>query len=63
MNINFRIIPTKEILTILPLLKKANTKTPHDILKERVLEMANYPTYECIGLFDADLLIGITGLW
>ncbi|WP_233897107.1 GNAT family N-acetyltransferase [Tenacibaculum piscium] len=63
MNINFRIIPTKEILTILPLLKKANTKTPHDILKERVLEMANYPTYECVGLFDADLLIGITGLW
>ncbi|WP_233899797.1 GNAT family N-acetyltransferase [Tenacibaculum piscium] len=63
MNINFRIIPTKEILTILPLLKKANTKTPHDILKERVLEMANYPTYECVGLFDADLLIGICGLW
>ncbi|WP_233900548.1 GNAT family N-acetyltransferase [Tenacibaculum piscium] len=63
MNINFRIILTKEILIILPLLKKANTKTPHDILKERVLEMANYPTYECVGLFDADLLIGICGLW
>ncbi|WBX73145.1 GNAT family N-acetyltransferase [Tenacibaculum pacificus] len=25
--------------------------------------MSNYNTYECVGIFDDDLLIGISGLW
>lgn len=63
MNISFRAINKDEILSILPLLHKANTTTPHDILKERVLEMATYNNYECVGVFDNDKLIGISGLW
>ncbi|CAM1335043.1 GNAT family N-acetyltransferase [Tenacibaculum aestuariivivum] len=63
MNINFKLIQKEEILSILPLLQKTNTTTPRDILKKRVLEMANYNTYECIGVFDANSLIGICGLW
>ncbi|CAM1368763.1 Acetyltransferase [Tenacibaculum litoreum] len=63
MNINFNLISKEDILTILPLLRKANTTTPKDILKARVLEMAAYPNYECIGVFDDDKLIGICGLW
>ncbi|MFT7901217.1 GNAT family N-acetyltransferase [Tenacibaculum ascidiaceicola] len=63
MNINFNLISKEDILTILPLLRKANTTTPKDILKARVLEMAAYPNYECIGVFDNDKLIGICGLW
>ncbi|WP_299161940.1 GNAT family N-acetyltransferase [uncultured Tenacibaculum sp.] len=63
MNLSFKSIDNKDILSILPLLKKANTTTPHDILEKRVLEMVNYSTYECVGVFDEDKLIGISGLW
>ncbi len=63
MNISFKAIDKDEILSILPLLYKANSTTPKNILKERVLEMANYNTYECVGVFDNDKLIGISGLW
>ena len=63
MKINFKPIDKKDILSILPLLKKVNTTTPDEVLKERVLEMATYNTYECVGVFDDALLIGISGLW
>lgn len=63
MEIIFRTIKKEDILTVLPLLKKLNTTTPDAILKERLLEMTTYNTYECIGAFDNDKLIGISGLW
>ncbi|WP_422092123.1 GNAT family N-acetyltransferase [Tenacibaculum ovolyticum] len=63
MEIIFRTIKKEDILTVLPLLKKLNTTTPDVILKERLLEMTTYNTYECIGAFDNDKLIGISGLW
>jgi GNAT superfamily N-acetyltransferase len=63
MNFEIHPIAKENILDILPLLKIANTKTPHDILKERILEMSEYPNYECIGLFDDKKLIGTIGLW
>ncbi|MCF2873130.1 MULTISPECIES: GNAT family N-acetyltransferase [unclassified Tenacibaculum] len=63
MNLSFKAIDKKNILSILPLLKKVNTTTPHDILEKRVSEMIEYDTYECVGVFDNDKLIGISGLW
>lgn len=63
MNIYFKIIQKEAILQIIPVLQKLNTKTPEHLLKERVLEMAEYPHYECAGVFDDDKLIGICGLW
>ncbi len=63
MKITFRSIKEEEILIILPLLRKTNSTTPDTILKERVLEMATYKTYECVGIFDNNTLIGISGLW
>lgn len=63
MNIHFKPIDKKDILDILPLLQKLNTTTPHDILKTRVLEMIDCSNYECVGAFDQDKLIGISGLW
>ncbi|WP_440121139.1 GNAT family N-acetyltransferase [Tenacibaculum sp. Ill] len=63
MKISFNLINKEDILTILPLLRKANTTTPHDVLKTRVLEMAQYQNYECIGVFDDNKLIGVCGLW
>ncbi|WP_028887623.1 GNAT family N-acetyltransferase [Tenacibaculum ovolyticum] len=63
MKIIFRTIKKEDMLTVLPLLRKLNTTTPDAILKERLLEMTTYNTYECIGAFDNDKLIGISGLW
>ena len=45
------------------MIKKINTTTSTNLLKERVLEMATYNTYECVNIFDDNLLIGISGLW
>ena len=63
MQIKIEVIKTKDILSIIPLLSKINTKTQPELLKERVLEMASLPHYECVGLFIDDKLFGISGLW
>ena len=55
-------ILNSDILTIIPLLKILNDKTPDNLLEERLLEMTEQ-NYECIGLFDKNKLIGICGLW
>ncbi|TVZ57229.1 hypothetical protein OD91_2546 [Lutibacter sp. Hel_I_33_5] len=51
MNINIKPIPAKDILTVIPLLRKINSKTPDTILEKRLLEMVKLPHYECIGLY------------
>ncbi|MEO9571724.1 MAG: GNAT family N-acetyltransferase [Polaribacter sp.] len=58
-----KIIPSQDILTIIPLLSKLNTKTPLNILTERVLEMSELTNYECVGLYANKKLVGISGLW
>ena len=63
MKLHFKPINKEDILIILPLLEKLNTTTPSDVLKKRVLEMVNYQNYECVGAFDDEKLIGISGLW
>jgi len=61
--ISIRIIEVREIFSILPLLQKiGNYAVPESILKERVLEMTEQ-NYECLGIYDANKLIGICGLW
>jgi len=55
-------IAKENILSVLPLLKKLNEKTPDKLLKERLLEMVDQ-NYECIGLYDREKLIGICGIW
>ena len=61
-NLSIQVISKDKILSIVPLLAKLNGKTPKKILISRVLEMSNQ-NYECIGLYRADHLIGICGLW
>jgi GNAT superfamily N-acetyltransferase len=63
MNIHIQIIKEEEIITIIPLLNKLNTKTPLQTLTERVLEMSKAPNYECAGLYVDEVLVGICGLW
>ena len=62
MNVNIKIIPKEQILTILPLLQQLNNYTEEDVLKQRVLEMANQH-YKCVGMYFNEELIGISGLW
>lgn len=63
MNIIFKIIPTSEILVITPFLKKFGDPTISiETLKQRVLEMSQQ-SYECVGIYDSEKLIGICGLW
>lgn len=63
MNITFKPIEKDNILDILPLLQQLNTTTPLDILKTRVIDMANYQNYECVAAFDGEKIIGLCGLW
>ena len=63
MKTQIKVIETENILTIIPLLIKLNSKTPLEILKERVVEIAKTSNYECIGLYIDEKLVGISGLW
>ncbi|MGJ8667477.1 MAG: GNAT family N-acetyltransferase [Patiriisocius sp.] len=63
MTANFAIIPSSEILKIIPFLSILNDhKISEAILKERVLEMSTQ-NYECIGISYDEKLIGICGMW
>ena len=59
---NVKFIMDDEIDIIIPLLLKLNTQLTEDILKERLQEMLKQ-NYKCVGVFDKDKLIGISGIW
>ncbi len=61
-NIEIKLIETKDILSVFPLLKELNSTTPSTILKERLLEMTTQ-NYKCVGMYFNNELIGISGLW
>ena len=58
----FKIIPKNSITSIIPLLKQLNHKTPDHLLIERLKDMTTQ-NYKCVGVYDGDKLIGISGLW
>ncbi|WP_139959439.1 GNAT family N-acetyltransferase [Flavicella sediminum] len=57
-----KIIPTKELVSIIPLLQQLNKTTPEHILKERLKDMSTQ-NYKCIGIYIDAKLVGISGLW
>lgn len=61
-NLEIKIIPNKNILIVLPLLKELNKTTSEEILKIRLLEMAEQH-YKCVGLYLNNELVGMSGLW
>lgn len=61
-NIEIKLISTKNILSIIPLLKLLNKITPENLLIKRVLEMSKQ-NYKCVGIYVKNELIGISGLW
>ncbi|WP_246516308.1 GNAT family N-acetyltransferase [Aequorivita echinoideorum] len=61
--VSIRIIESKDILSILPLLQKlGNFTVAEAVLKERILESTKQ-NYECIGVYESEKLIGVCGLW
>lgn len=58
----FKLIPNNQLDTIIPLLRILNDKIEVEILKERLDDMI-LQGYKCVGIFDNNKLIGISGLW
>ncbi|QDO92712.1 GNAT family N-acetyltransferase [Formosa sediminum] len=59
----FKQLKKEDLPTIIPLMQRfTSNKNTDDVLFERFTEMFDQ-NYECIGLFQNDLLIGICGLW
>ncbi|MBC8047889.1 MAG: GNAT family N-acetyltransferase [Fimbriimonadaceae bacterium] len=59
---HFSLIPKENIYSIIALLKILNPVIDEQTLKSRLDEMLTQG-YECVGVYDGDKLIGISGLW
>jgi len=63
MQIQFKIIPAESIDIVVPLVKKMSKPLISEaMLSERFKEMVSQ-NYECIGVYHANKLIGVSGLW
>ncbi|WP_397363589.1 GNAT family N-acetyltransferase [Olleya sp. R77988] len=63
MSFSFKIIDKKEINSVIPLIQKlTNNKNSDAVLITRFADMITQ-NYECAGVFDGDVLIGVSGLW
>lgn len=58
----YRLIALNEMHSIIPLLQILNEDLDKHIIAERLDEMC-HRGYECLGVYDSDLLIGICGIW
>lgn len=63
MSFAFKIIEKENIECIIPLMQMlTENKFSDGVLKVRFREMVSQ-NYECAGIYDGELLIGITGMW
>lgn len=63
MNYQFKIIANTDLEIVIPLVFKLNEgKVSETLLKERFNDM-KHQNYECAGVFDGDMLVGVCGLW
>lgn len=61
-QIKIEFIPRDKIQSILPLLEKLDSKISRVTLQEHLNQMLEH-NYQCIGVYDDEHLIGISGLW
>ena len=59
---SFKLIKNDDIKIIIPFLKLLNNQIPEDVLSERLDEMISQG-YLCVGIYDGEKLIGVSGLW
>lgn len=63
MQFQFKIIPSDSIGIVVPLVKKmSKASITEDLLLDRFREMVTQ-NYECVGVYEGDQLIGVSGLW
>ena len=63
MAIHFSLLSSKDIPQIVPLMEVFNEhKFSAEVLQKR-FEAMFQQHYECVGVFEEDRLIGVTGLW
>lgn len=62
MTTEIKLIPTDNLISIIPLTKHLNPALPESTLKTRLDEMISQG-YQCVGLYIDSRLIGICGLW
>lgn len=60
--ISFKLIPSAEIDCIIPLLLILDSRFSGEILKGRLEEMLD-TGYQCVGVYENNELIGVSGLW
>jgi GNAT superfamily N-acetyltransferase len=56
------LIPAERINSIIPLLRILDPNIEEQMLYARLQDMCAH-NYECVGVYDGDKLIGISGLW
>ena len=62
MEPEFRLIDPDRMTTIIPLLLELDPSIPEQLLNERITDMLEIG-YECVGIYSADELVGICGIW
>ncbi|MBU2939293.1 GNAT family N-acetyltransferase [Lacinutrix sp. C3R15] len=63
MSLSFKIIEKENLADVIPLVYKLNEeKISKTILMQRFKEM-QVQNYQCAGVYDADLLVGVAGMW
>lgn len=59
---DIRLIPEEHLEDIFPLLRLLDGALTDEVLAARLNGMKSH-NYECVGVYDTDTLIGISGLW
>ena len=63
-DLTIALIPYDQMETILPLVIQLNQgKIAEAVLKSRLKDMLAMGGYQCIGVYDAQKLIGVCGFW
>ena len=63
MKLQFKLLDSDNIKQMIPLMQQfTENKYSNALLEERFQEMFTQ-NYECAGIFDGDLLVGISGMW
>ncbi|MBC9797661.1 GNAT family N-acetyltransferase [Sinomicrobium weinanense] len=61
-NFKLELIPGDKIFTIIPLLRQLDGEISTEILEQRLKGMVE-EGYKCLGVYDENKLIGVSGLW
>lgn len=60
--ISFKLLTESDKPDIIPFLRLLNDKIQEELLNSRLEEMFTH-NYKCVGIFKAEKLIGLSGLW